>query len=89
MLSVSLAGHPAPTTKPQTRGAIRQPIEAASLPDALLKIQTVSTVTALSASTIFRKVAAKQFPQPVRMGQRCTRWRSADVRAWLASQVVG
>ena len=71
------------------RGAIPQPLEAASLPDALLKIQTVTTVTALSASSIFRKTAAGEFPEPIRLGKRCTRWRAVDVRAWLAAQVAG
>lgn len=71
------------------RGAIPQSLEAVSLPDALLKIQTVATVTALSASSIFRKTAAGEFPEPVRLGARCTRWRAADVRAWLAAQVAG
>ena len=73
------------------RGAIPQPLEAASLPDALLKIQTVAAITGLSPSTIFRKLAADppQFPEPVRLGTRCTRWKSASVRAWLAAQVEG
>ena len=73
------------------RGAIPQPLEAASLPDALLKIQTVTAITGLSPSTIFRKLAADppQFPEPVRLGTRCTRWKSASVRAWLAAQVEG
>ena len=73
------------------RGAIPQPLEAASLPDALLKIQTVAAITGLSPSTIFRKLAADppQFPEPVRLGKRCTRWKSASVRAWLAAQVEG
>ena len=73
------------------RGAIPQPLEAASLPDALLKIQTVAAITGLSPSTIFRKLAADppQFPEPVRLGKRCTRWKSASVRAWLAAQVAG
>lgn len=77
--------------KKPTRGAILQPLEAASLPDALLKIATVAAVTGLSASTIFRKLAADppQFPEPVRLGSRCTRWKSASVRAWLAAQVEG
>ncbi len=73
----------------RTRGAVPQSLEAASLPDALLKIQTVATVTALSASSIFRKTAAGEFPEPIRLGARCTRWRAADVRAWLAAQVAG
>lgn len=71
--------------KPQRRP---QPLEAASLPDALLKIQTAATVTGLSPSTIFRKLVADppQFPEPVRMGARCTRWRAASVRDWMAAQ---
>ena len=77
--------------KKPTRGAIPQPLEAAALPDALLKIQTVAAITGLSPSTIFRKLAADppQFPEPVRLGTRCTRWKSASVRAWLSAQVEG
>ena len=89
MLPVTTADHSAPTRKPTTRGAIPQALEAASLPDALLKVQTVATVTALSASSIFRKTAAGEFPAPIRLGKRCTRWHAADVRAWLAAQVSG
>ena len=90
MLPVTTADHSAPATdKPHKRGAIPQPLEAASLPDALLKIQTVATVTALSASSIFRKTAAGEFPEPIRLGKRCTRWRASCVRAWLAAQVAG
>lgn len=66
-----------------------QPLHALQIADALLKIQTVAAVTAISASTIFRKTAAGDFPEPVRLGSRCTRWRAADVRAWLAAQVAG
>lgn len=62
-----------------------QSLDAASVPDALLKVQTVSTLTGLSTSSIFRKTAAGEFPQPVRLGQRCTRWRAGAVTQWLAS----
>jgi len=72
--------------KPRTRSVIRQPIEAVSLPDALLKKPTVSAVTGLSGSTIDRKTAAGAFPAPIKLGTRCTRWRAADVRSWLAAQ---
>lgn len=71
---------------PKARKGTPQPLEAAALPDALLKVQTVAAVTALSPSSIFRKTAAREFPEPVRLGARCTRWRAADVRAWLAAQ---
>jgi prophage regulatory protein len=63
-----------------------QPLQAAQIPDALLKQPTVSAVTGLSASTINRKVAAGEFPQPIKLGKRCTRWRAGAVTAWLAAQ---
>jgi hypothetical protein len=40
----------------------------------------------MSASWIHDEVRAKRFPQPLRFGPRCTRWRSADVRAWLIAR---
>lgn len=76
--------------KPKRGNAINpQPLHAVQLADALLKIQTVSAVTALSAASVYRKLAAKQFQEPVRLGTRCTRWRAADIRAWMAAQTVG
>ena len=79
------ADQPAPVAR-KTRGTIPQPLEAATMPDALLKVQTVTAITGLSASTIFRKTAAGQFPEPIRLGTRCTRWNSGRVCAWLAAQ---
>jgi prophage regulatory protein len=66
----------------------QQPMEAVTVPDALLRIQTVTALTGLSVSTIYRLVAAGTFPQPRRLGARCTRWRAGDVTAWLAAQGV-
>ena len=71
------------------RRSSQQPIDALALPDALLRIGTVSTVTGLSASSIFRKTAKGDFPARIRMGTRCTRWRAGDVRAWLECMAAG
>lgn len=65
-----------------------QSIHAAQIADALLKIQTVTTITGLSESSIRRKVAAGLFPAPVKDGTRCTRWVAGSVTAWLRSKVV-
>lgn len=64
----------------------RQPIEAGTLPDALLRLATVEVMAGLSGPTIYRKLAAGEFPEPVRLGARCTRWKAADVRAWIQAQ---
>ncbi|MEJ6005773.1 helix-turn-helix domain-containing protein [Paucibacter sp. AS339] len=69
----------------QTRS--EQPLHALQLPDALLKMQTVTQATGLSSATIYRKVAAGELPI-VKMGKRCTRFRAADVRAFIQAQRV-
>lgn len=74
-----------PQTIPRNR-AQSQPLTALQIADALLKIQTVKGVTGLSESSIRRKVAAGNFPQPVKDGTRCTRWVAGDVTHWLKAK---
>ena len=73
-------------TKPRHR--TRQPLHAAQVADALLRLATVEALTGLGRSTIYAKLAKNQFPQPVRLGARCTRFRAGDVQAWLVAQAV-
>ena len=39
-----------------------------------------------SAATLWRKVAAEEFPKPTKLGARISAWKVADVRAWMAQQ---
>ncbi|MCV2367432.1 helix-turn-helix transcriptional regulator [Roseateles oligotrophus] len=77
----------APLTQ-DNHGKSSQPLHVLQLQDALLKMQTVTQAAGISPATVYRGVAAGTFPQPVRMGKRCTRWRAADVRAWIQAQVA-
>ena len=36
-----------------------------------------------SGPTLWRKVAAGTFPQPLKLSERVTAWRVGDVRGWL------
>jgi prophage regulatory protein len=54
--------------------------------DALLVLATVRALTSLSKSTIYERMARGDFPQAIRLGRRCTRWRSSDVVAWLQAK---
>jgi prophage regulatory protein len=79
-----------PATKPTKQRkahAFPQPLYALQIADALLKIQTVISVTGLSESSIRRKVVLGKFPQPVKDGARCTRWIAGDVTEWLRGKV--
>lgn len=53
---------------------------------AFLDIRDVCATARMSASWIHDEVRARRFPQPLRFGPRCTRWRSADVRDWLIAR---
>ena len=53
---------------------------------ALLDIRDVCAAVRMSPSWVHEEVRTQRFPQPLRFGPRCTRWRSADVRAWLIAR---
>ena len=71
------------SNRPRANREYSQPLHALQIADALLKIKTVTAVTGLSESSIRRKVAAGQFPQPIKDGTRCTRWVAGAVSTWL------
>ena len=43
---------------------------------------TVLQITGLGRSTIYRLIAEKKFPVPVRVGDRAVAWRQVDLDAW-------
>lgn len=74
--------------KPRKPRKSAQSLQAVQIADALLKIQTVITVTGLSESSIRRKVTDGKFPKPIKDGVRCTRWVAGDVTNWLRAKVT-
>lgn len=74
--------------KPRKPRESAQSLQAVQIADALLKIQTVITVTGLSESSIRRKVAEGKFPVPIKDGARCTRWVAGDVTSWLRAKAA-
>jgi prophage regulatory protein len=70
---------------PETRKRLSQPLHAAQIADALLRLTTVQALTGLSKTTIYAKAATGELT-PIRLGRRCTRWKAGDVTAWLQAQ---
>ena len=69
------------------RGPIKKlPIEAAKDPDALLEIDNVEMLCGIRRASILARVKDQTFPQPIRIGPRCRRWRAGAVREWLLAQ---
>jgi prophage regulatory protein len=85
---MSTLSHKEPAKPCSPRARSSQPLQVLQLQEALLKLKTVEATTALCKSTIYAKMAAGDFPQAVRLGARCTRWRAGDVSAWLTAQTA-
>lgn len=47
-----------------------------------LRMRSVMTITGLGRSTIYRLIASKQFPCPVRLSAHAVAWRTTDIDAW-------
>jgi len=72
-------------TEVKQKVKLSQPLDVLEVDDALLKQQTVSNICGMSRSTLYTKMSEvpPTFPQPIRLGKRCTRWRAGDIKAYL------
>jgi excisionase family DNA binding protein len=55
----------------------------------LLTIREVAWRLSISSRSVWRLVATRELPPPVRLGRRVVRWRLADIRAYLDSLRTG
>lgn len=55
----------------------------------LLNKHAVEEMTSLDITTIYRRMAAGTFPQPVRVGRRRVAWRTSDIVQWQQHLDVG
>lgn len=51
--------------------------------DALLRLPEVSRLTGLSRSALYLRISRGQFPRPVKLGPRASRWRLSDIQRWM------
>lgn len=50
---------------------------------AFYRLRDVMRITALSRSTIYRRIAEGRFPSPVHLGGRASAWPSAALERWI------
>jgi prophage regulatory protein len=50
---------------------------------AFYRLRDVMRITALSRSTIYRRIAEGRFPSPVHLGGRASAWPSAALQQWI------
>lgn len=74
----------AATTPPPSE---RLPARRLTLPDTgFLRQPQVLAFVPISKSTLWRRIQARTFPQPVKLSQRVTVWRAEDIRRWIDDQ---
>lgn len=55
----------------------------------ILRLPTIKTMTGLSRSSIYLRVAQGQFPKPVSLGGRAVGWPASEVAALNAARIAG
>lgn len=66
---------------------MQQPENYGALPKTgFIRIAGLIPIVSFSAATIWRRVHAGTFPQPVKLSERVTAWRVEDIRTWLDAQ---
>ena len=54
----------------------------------LLRLREVCRRTGLSRSVLYRRIAAGDFPAPVKLGKRASAWPEHEVAAWCADRIA-
>lgn len=52
-------------------------------PPAFYRLRDVMRISALSRSTIYRRISEGRFPNPIHLGGRASAWPSAELQAWI------
>ena len=52
----------------------------------LLTVREVAEIVGIGVPTVWKWVAARTFPAPIRLSSRATRWRNDEVMGWVESR---
>lgn len=53
----------------------------------ILRLPAVKKRTVLSRSTIYLRIANKEFPAPISLGGRAVGWLEEDINSWLEKKI--
>lgn len=54
----------------------------------LLRLPCVKARTGLSRSEIYRRVRSREFPEPVKLGERASAWPEHEISAWCEARIA-
>ncbi|MCC5617903.1 AlpA family transcriptional regulator [Nostoc sp. CHAB 5836] len=61
-------------------------VSSSLTPQALLRLPKVMNTTGLGRSTIYRMIAKKLFPRPIKISVRAVAWRQTDIDDWIEAR---
>ena len=50
------------------------------------RLPSALDLTGLCRSSLYNALAAKDFPEPVKLGKRAVGWKESDLMAWVQSR---
>ena len=53
-----------------------------------IKRQKVQSITGLSCTEIYRRIAADNFPKQVTLGPKCVVWVEAEIYGWMNDRIA-
>jgi prophage regulatory protein len=71
----------------------KQPKQAVLVPGdkpeiQFIKRQKVESITGLSCTEIYRRMAADNFPKQVTLGPKCVVWVEAEIYNWMNARIA-
>ncbi|WP_407733086.1 helix-turn-helix transcriptional regulator [Pseudomonas citronellolis] len=62
--------------------------DKATQPRRFIRIKEVLSITSLSNSDLYRRIAAGTFPAQINLGPMTVVWVEEEVRAWMDSRIA-
>ncbi|SFC49986.1 transcriptional regulator, AlpA family [Pseudomonas citronellolis] len=62
--------------------------DKANQPQRFIRIKEVLSITSLSKSDLYRRIADGTFPTQVKLGPMTTAWQESEVRAWMDARIA-
>jgi prophage regulatory protein len=56
--------------------------------DVFVRAKEVTKLTGVSRSQIYRLVNLDQFPQPIKLSERCVAWSAAEIERWQKERIA-
>lgn len=78
----------APTTRTAQQHPTQPTAPADAQPRRFIKVAEVTSLTTLSTSEIYRRIAAGTFPAQIMLGPKSVVWLESDVTAWINARIA-